>query len=74
MLFFDRDEDMLSMASLISTNTSDIAHLDDFDEEDLGRFINIIILHYKKSKECITFIKTDIQFSFLINFWCNLNG
>lgn len=56
MLFFDRDEDMLSMASLISTNTSDIAHLDDFDEEDLGRFINIIILHYKKSKECIVLI------------------
>lgn len=39
VLFFDRDEDMLSMASLISTNTSDIARLDDFDEEDLGRLI-----------------------------------
>lgn len=26
---------MVSMASLLSTNTSDIAPLDDFDEEDL---------------------------------------
>ncbi|XP_050529411.1 EH domain-binding protein 1 isoform X2 [Daktulosphaira vitifoliae] len=29
------DEDMMSMASLLSTNTSDIAPLEDFDEEDI---------------------------------------
>lgn len=33
---------MLSMASLISTNTSDIAHLDDFDEEDIGKSVVVI--------------------------------
>lgn len=42
LLYFDRDEDMLSMASLISTNTSDIAHLDDFDEEEMGKSVIII--------------------------------
>jgi len=31
------------MASLLSTNTSDIAHLGDFDEEDLeGKLILVI--------------------------------
>jgi len=33
-LFCLRDEDMLSMASFLSTNNSDIALLDDFYEED----------------------------------------
>lgn len=35
-----RDEDMQSMASLMSTNNnSDIAPLDDFDEDDDGQYI-----------------------------------
>lgn len=37
---FCRDEDMQSMASLMSTNNnSDIAPLDDFDEDDDGQYI-----------------------------------
>jgi len=35
-LYFSRDEDMQSMASLMSVNNnSDIAPLDDFDNEDI---------------------------------------
>lgn len=34
-----RDEDMMSLASLLSTNNSDIAPLDDFDEEDINEGI-----------------------------------
>lgn len=37
--FFDdfRDEDMQSMASMMSANNnSDIGHLDDFDDEDIS--------------------------------------
>lgn len=42
LLFFS-DEDMMSMASLLSTNNSDIAPLEDFDEEELeGTLIFIV--------------------------------
>lgn len=33
---------MLSLASLFSTNNSDIAPLEDFDEEDIDGYIIII--------------------------------
>jgi hypothetical protein len=34
--FFFRDEDMQSLASLMSVNNNDIAPLDDFDDDEDG--------------------------------------
>lgn len=39
-----RDEDMQSLASLMSSTQNDIAPLDDFEGEDDGKSLKIIVL------------------------------
>lgn len=56
---FNRDEDMQSMASLMSVNNSDIAPLDDFDNEDIPEDVEEI---GGKSLEEVLDISTQIDF------------
>lgn len=45
LIIFNRDEDMQSMASLMSVNNnSDIAPLDDFDNEDIPEDVEEVIV------------------------------